>query len=133
MTMRILIAEDDLTCRLLMQQFLKDLAPSDIAVNGKEAVDAVRLAMDNGTPYNLICLDIMMPEMDGHEALRQIRGLEEDRGIGRRQRAKILMTTALSDIDNVNTAFTSEADGYLTKPIQKAKLLELLRRLKLIP
>ena len=130
--MRILIAEDDLTCRLLIQQFLKDLAPPDIAVNGKEAVEAVRLAMENGTPYNLICLDIMMPEMDGHEALRQIRGLEEDRGIGPRQRAKILMTTALSDIDNVNTALTSEADGYLTKPIQKAKLLELLRRLKLI-
>jgi len=130
--MRILIAEDDLTCRLLMQQFLKDLSPSDIAVNGKEAVEAVRLGMENGTPYNLICLDIMMPEMDGHEALRQIRGLEEERGILRRTGAKILMTTALSDIDNVNTAFTSEADGYLTKPIQKVKLLEVLRRLKLI-
>jgi two-component system chemotaxis response regulator CheY len=130
--MRILIAEDDLTCRLLIQQFLKDLAPPDIAVNGKEAVEAVRLAMENGTPYNLICLDIMMPEMDGHEALRQIRGLEEERGIGPRQGAKILMTTALSDIDNVNTALTSQCDGYLTKPLQKAVLLELLRRLKVI-
>jgi two-component system chemotaxis response regulator CheY len=130
--MRILIAEDDLTCRLLIQQFLKEVAPPDIAVNGKEAVEAVRLAMDAGTPYNLICLDIMMPEMDGHEALRQIRGLEEERGIGPRQGAKILMTTALSDIDNVNTALTSACDGYLTKPLQKTVLLELLRRLKVI-
>jgi len=130
--MRILIAEDDLTCRLVLQKFLKDLAPSDIAVNGKEAVEAVRIAMENDTPYNLICLDIMMPEMDGHEALRQIRGLEEERGIGLRQGAKILMTTALSDIDNVTTALTSQCDGYLTKPIQKSVLLDLLRRLKVI-
>lgn len=130
--MRILIVEDDLTCRLVMQKFLKDLAPPDIAVNGKEAVEAVRIAMENGTPYNLICLDIMMPEMDGHEALRQIRRLEEERGGGPRQRAKILMTTALNDMDNVTTALTSQCDGYLTKPVQKAVLLELLHRLKLI-
>jgi len=103
-----------------------------VAVNGREAVEAVRQAIDDDAPYTLICLDIMMPEMDGHEALRQIRALEEARVVLPRKGAKILMTTAVSDIDNVNTALTSECNGYLTKPIQKVKLLYELRRLKLI-
>ena len=130
--MKILIVDDDFTCRLLMQELLKSYGPATIAVNGQEAIEAVRQAMDADAPYNLICLDIMMPEMDGHEALRQIRILEEAKGILPRKGAKVLMTTALSDIDNVNTAFTSQCDGYLTKPIKKAKLLDELFRLKLI-
>ena len=130
--MKILIVDDDFTCRLLMQELLKNYGQSQVAVNGREAVEAVRQAIDDDAPYTLICLDIMMPEMDGHEALRQIRALEEARVVLPRKGAKILMTTAVSDIDNVNTALTSECNGYLTKPIQKVKLLYELRRLKLI-
>ncbi len=130
--MRILIVEDDFTNRLLMQELLKSYGSCHVAINGREGVVAAQLALEADKPYDLICLDVMMPEMDGHEALRQIRGLEENRGILPQKRAKIVMTTALNDIDNVNTAFTSEANAYVTKPIQKAKLLETLRKLKLI-
>ena len=129
---KILIVEDDFTSRLLLQELLKSYGPSHIAVNGKEAVEAVRLALEAGEPYNLICLDIMMPEMDGQEALRQIREQEEARGILPSKGAKIVMTTALADLKSVNAAYHSLCDAYLTKPIQKAKLLEELRQLKLI-
>lgn len=95
-------------------------------------MEAVNTALEAGEHYDLICLDIMMPKMDGHEALRIFRDQEEARGIRSSEGAKILMTTALSDIQSVMEAYRNLCDGYLTKPIEKAKLLEELRNLKLI-
>ncbi len=131
--MKTLIAEDDVTSRLLLQELLKSYGPSHVAVNGKEAVEAALMAMEAGEPYDLICLDIMMPEMDGQEALRKIREHEKTREILSSNAAKIVMTTALDDIKNIKTAFDGLCDGYLNKPIHKTHLLEELRELKLIP
>ena len=131
--MKTLIVEDDFTTRLLLQELLKGYGPCDVAVNGKEGVDAAQLASEAGKPYDLICLDIMMPEMDGQEALRKIRDNEEARGILSTMGAKVLMTTALGDVKSVNAAYTSLCDGYLTKPIHQKILVEELRKLKLIP
>ncbi len=131
--MKTLIAEDDFTSRLLLLTLLKNYGEIDIAMNGKEAVEAVRLAIEAGKPYDLICLDIMMPEMDGQQALKLIRHLEETHGILLPHGAKIVMTTALDDLKNVGAAYHSLCDAYLTKPIHKAKLLEELHKLMLIP
>ncbi len=131
--MKTLIVEDDFTSRLLLQQILLKWGQAHIAVNGKEAVEAVRIAMESGDPYNLICLDIMMPEMDGQEALKHIRKLEEDCCILSYQGAKIIMTTALGDMKNVNNAFHGLCDAYLVKPIDKKKLVENLQTLALVP
>ena len=130
--MKTLIVEDDFTSRLLLQEFLKDYGPSHIAVNGKEALQAARNALEAGAPYDLICMDIMMPEMDGQEALKEIRALEEAQGINSSNGAKVVMTTALGDLKGVSNAYISLCDAYLTKPIQKAKLMEELRKLNLI-
>ena len=83
-------------------------------------------------PYNLICLDIMMPEMDGYEALKEIRRLEAERGILSSFGAKVFMTTALDGVRNVAEAFESLCDIYLLKPVEKPKLLAELRGLNLI-
>lgn len=130
--MKTLIVEDDFTSRLLLQELLKSYGPSHIAVNGKEAIAATKAALETGEHYDLICLDIMMPEMDGQEALRQIRDQESARGIFSQNGAKIIMTTAADDMKNVGIAFHSLCDAYLTKPIIKAKLIEELRKLNLI-
>jgi two-component system chemotaxis response regulator CheY len=130
--MKTLIVEDDFTSRLLLQEFLKSYGSSHVAVNGKEAVEAVRLALESSEPYHLICLDIMMPEMDGHQALKQIRGMEEAKGILSTSGAKIVMTTALSNMKNVSQAYSALCDAYLVKPIDRQKLLQELRKLGLI-
>ena len=130
--MKTLIVEDDFTSRLLMQELLKDYGVCHIAVNGKEAVEAVRVALDAGEPYRLICLDIMMPEMDGQQALKMIRENEEAKAVNTSRWAKVIMTTALQDFRSVNDAYFGLCDAYLTKPIDRAKLLEELRKLALI-
>ena len=130
--MKTLIVEDDFTSRLLLQASLSPYGECHVAVNGKEAVEAFQTARQEGRRYDLICMDIMMPEMDGQEALRQIRNLEDEAGVLSGEAAKIVMTTALDDIGNVMTAFKGLCDAYLMKPINTAKLLAELKSLQLI-
>jgi len=130
--MKALIVEDDFLSRMLLQGLLKPYVLPDVAVNGKEAVEAVRIALENKEPYNLICMDIMMPEMDGQEALRHIRDLEKMAGILPTDGVKVIMITALDDKKNIMTAFREQCDTYLVKPLDKVKLVTTLESLKLI-
>lgn len=127
--MKALVVEDDFISRLLLQKLLAPFGEVHIAVNGLEAINAFENAAKAGSPYDLICLDIMMPEMDGQEALRKIRSIEENNGIFSSKGAKIVMTSALSDIPNVSKAYQNLCDGYLVKPIEKTKLFELVNKL----
>ena len=130
--MKALIVEDDFTSRLLLQELLKRFGQSHIAVNGLEAVTVCQESIEKGELYDLICLDIMMPEMDGQTALKKIRKLEDDAGIDYSKRPKVIMTTALGDVKNVMGAFFELCDGYLVKPFSFEKLEEELTRLRLI-
>ena len=71
--MRALIAEDEQTARKLMQAYLRNIATCDVAANGREAVHKFRLALENRQPYDLICMDIGMPDMNGRESMKVIR------------------------------------------------------------
>ena len=120
--LRMLLVEDDFVCRLVLQQSLGRYGECHIAVNGKEAVEAFRAALERGQGYKLICMDIMMPEMDGHEAVERIRALEQQQGIFSSCGVKIVMTTALDDIKEVSRSFMELCDGYLVKPVDLGKL-----------
>jgi len=128
-----LIVEDEFTSRALLREILKRFGVPQIAVNGREGVEAVRTALEDGAPFDLICLDIMMPEMDGQEALRRIRTLETKAGIDAEKRAKVIMTTALADRNTVVEAINAQCDYFLVKPIDGRVLLDELRRFGLIP
>ena len=130
--MKTLIVEDDFTSRLLLQRLLNRYGECHIAVNGREAVSAFRTALEEGGSYDLICMDIMMPEMDGQEALKEIRSIEEERNITSTRGAEIVMTTALAEIRNVAAAYGEFCDGYLVKPIDKGKLIGVSEELALI-
>ncbi|MFP4175766.1 MAG: response regulator [Planctomycetota bacterium] len=130
--MKTLIVEDDLTSRIYLQELLDEYGTVHVAVNGEEAMEAVDSAADDGDPYDLICLDIMMPEVDGQEALRKIRDNEAERGISSTRGAKVVMTTALGNVSNVSEAYSNLCDAYLVKPIDKKDLIQTLRDLGLM-
>ena len=130
--MKTLVVEDDFTCRLLLQELLRGYGPVVTASTGVEAVNLVSGALQAGNPYDLICLDILMPELDGQNALREIRAQEARNGIASGHGSKVLMTSALRDNGNVLRAFREQCDGYLVKPIDRRSLIQTLHQLELI-
>jgi len=130
--MKVLIAEDDMASRKFLYKYLSAYGDCDVTVDGVEAIDAFLLAWDEGSPYDLICLDIMMPKVDGIKALKMIRDLEHNKGVENSQRAKIIMTTALNDTKTVKSSFQDDCQAYAAKPIDTEKLLEVIKKLGLM-
>ena len=130
--MKILIVDDDFTSRKILLKYLSDYGQCDVAVNGKEAVEAFKIALDENEAYDFICLDIMMPEMDGQEVLKEIRQFEKQKEIYGLDGVKVIMTSALDDSTNIKTAFREQCEGYLVKPIDKQKLIQKMESLELI-
>ena len=126
--MKILIVEDDPVSRKLLQVFMVSYGECITASNGEEALAYIRESFGpDGVLYDLICLDIMMPGMDGQMALKEIRAMEKERGISADDRVKILMISALDDSDNIMEALVKgKCEGYLTKPVTKVKMHEQL-------
>jgi len=130
--MKILLAEDDFATRKSMSSFLSKYGECDITVDGMEAVDAFNMALEDGEPYDLVCLDIMMPVMDGYQALMGIRNLEKQKNIPEDKAVKVIMTTALNDESNVKMAFELGCTIYSGKPVDQDRFEEAMKRLKLI-
>ncbi len=129
--MKSLIVEDDFTARKLMQVYLSDLGESFIAVNGKEAVEVVTDAIEKNEPFDLICMDIMMPEMNGIEAVKIIRQTEKENGIEGLSGVKIIMTTAKGQPEDIISAFNTGCESYILKPIRKPALMKEIEKLGL--
>ena len=130
--MRILLAEDDYVTRKAMDTFLSKYGECDVTVNGMEAVDAFMLALEEEEPYDLVCLDVMMPVMDGYQALMGIRNIEKQNDIPKEKAAKIIMTTALNEEKNVKLAFELGCTIYSGKPIDQGRFEQALKKLGLI-
>jgi two-component system chemotaxis response regulator CheY len=127
---RILAVDDDVASQLLLKTFLSRFGECDVAVNGREAVEAFRTASLQGRGYDLICMDITMPEMDGREAVRQVRALEEAGGISLTCGVKIIMMTSIDDMKEMIGCFEDFSDAYLIKPVSLVNLLRLLKSYK---
>ena len=130
--MKTLIAEDDLASRRFLSKFLSQYGEVDLVVDGLEALDAYLMAINEEAPYDLICLDIMMPKVDGVKVLKALRDFEAKRGVVPDQRVKVIMTTALAETGYVNQAFKIGCEAYAAKPIDTNKMLEVIRKLGLI-
>lgn len=129
---RVLIVDDSRYQRHLISQALGgDFAP-DQAADGREAVTLFAAALSAGTPYDLVVMDILMPELNGHDALAAIRRLEAEYGITAERCVPAVMLSSLDDPANMLRAqYDSGAQAYVTKPFTPATLLEALSSLGL--
>lgn len=130
--MKSLIVDDDFFSRRILQTMMSSLGECHVAVDGQEALFAFEQALAESSPYDVICLDIMMPGMDGQQVLKAIREIEESKDIFGSDCAKIIMTTALDDSENIKNAFRAQCESYLIKPISKSKLIKILADMDLI-
>ena len=122
--LRILLVEDTADNRLLIRAYLKKQPHLVDTVNdGREAVDVFTQARDER--YDLVLMDMQMPVMDGYEATRLIREYESSQGL---PHTPIVALTAFALADETKKAFDAGCDGYLTKPVKKATLLDAIAR-----
>ncbi|MBP2646220.1 MAG: hisitidine kinase [Firmicutes bacterium] len=127
--MRILIAEDDFSSRKFLYKILSHYGECDLTVDGLEALDAFLLALKEKKPYDLVCIDIMMPKIDGVKVLKTIRELEKDNGVAPEKQTKAIMVTALGETEYVQQAFAIGCEAYVAKPVDTEKFLQVLENL----
>jgi two-component system chemotaxis response regulator CheY len=124
---------DDFMVRQVIRDILEAYGVVDIVVNGEEAIQAFRVAWRKQEPYDLICMDIMMPIMDGNESLSKIRDIEKALGIIGPEEVKVIMISALDDAKTVVRAYSKGgATSYIVKPIEKERLINEMRDIGLI-
>ncbi|MBU0484941.1 MAG: Hpt domain-containing protein [Proteobacteria bacterium] len=124
--LKILIVEDEFVCRYMLQEFLMGYGVTHVAVNGFEAIIAFKRALSVNKPYDLICLDIMMPGMDGRAVATEIRRLEAERGSG--ASCRIVVTTAVHDPKFIAELVEGKlCDAYLVKPFELNSMRDKLR------
>lgn len=128
--MKILIAEDDFINRRFLFKFFSQYGDCDMVVNGEEAVSAFMFSIEEDEPYDLICLDIMMPKLDGLKSLKMINSIEKDKRINKEELSRKFVITALDNVKDVQKAFELGCEVYVAKPINTAKLIEVMRKLK---
>lgn len=122
--MKALIVDDVEMNRELLAVFLEGRATLCFAENGTEALKLVEEALRTDSYFDLICMDIFMPGIDGHETLRQIREMEREHGAGR---ATVFMVTGSSSPDDmIDALITGGCDDYLTKPLMQQSFQSLL-------
>lgn len=124
--MKSLVVDDELTTRIVLEDILSRYGEVHSCSDGVEAVDECSRALDQGGPYDLICMDLTMPTMGGLEALKLIRAAEESHGHLRTSASKVIITTASDDSGTISQAFRELCDAYVVKPIDPADLMNLV-------
>jgi len=129
--MRILITDDDQVCSQILLGILSPYGTCQLAEGGEQAIRMFTNALVRKKPYDLVCLDILMPDMDGHATLSCIRSIEAGFGIMGSAGVRILMVTTRDDPENITTAFRRQCEGYIIKPIDEDQVKKQLGQLRM--
>jgi two-component system chemotaxis response regulator CheY len=124
-----LIVDDSKSTLIMLERMLGDLGVPEVAkaANGLQAVESFKGALSDGTPYSLVFLDIVMPMMDGQDALLRMRAMEREAGITRADQAVIIMVSSLSSPSAmINALLYGDSNDFLVKPLEPEDLREML-------
>jgi len=128
--MKSLIVDDELVSRKKMQKIMESFGECEVADSGKTAIIAFKQAVESGRLFDLITLDVNMPEIDGTEVLFEIREIEKENKVPIEKQVKILMVTSASDKDTIITCIQAECDDYVVKPFDKKMLTEKIEKIR---
>ena len=128
---RILIVDDDEINRMMLSNCLEKFAPCDVCGNGQEGLELFEKSCQSRWPYDLVCIDLVMPVMNGHMLLRKIREMEAEYGVVARVKIFIISASS-SPWDMADTVLDNIADDYIVKPFSNAKLKGMLEKYSLI-
>jgi two-component system chemotaxis response regulator CheY len=117
---RVLLVDDSVVFARLLQKILEDSGSFDVVGHGRNGIEGVKLY--STLKPDLVCMDLIMPEMDGLEAIRNIMSLDRE--------AKIVVVSSASSIGNkVMEAINLGAKNSITKPLDPVKVIEILSAL----
>ena len=132
---KVLIVDDSDLQADIMASILEDVGIANVtkAINGLDALEQFKEALQSGTPSSRVFLDLVMPEMDGQEALKRMRTMEKDAGVGGNAKTTIIMTTSLSSpADMITALLDGDCTDYVVKPVSEAILRAMLTKYGLV-
>ncbi|NVM20388.1 MAG: response regulator [Desulfobacterales bacterium] len=127
--MRILVVDDELVSRKKMKKIMDGFGECEAVESGRKAITAFKNAWENWRPFDLMTLDIIMPEMDGTKVLAEIRKMEEEKKIPRHKQIRILMVTSDADPDTIVSCARAGCNDYVVKPFSPYILADKLKKL----
>jgi two-component system chemotaxis response regulator CheY len=127
--MKILVVDDEMVSREKMKMIMGHFGQCEAVENGADALGKFVEAWNSWSPYDLISLDVQMPEMDGVEVLNRIRALEREKNVPESKRVRVVMVTARSDKDTIMTSIQAGCNDYVVKPFDKAIVAKKLSKL----
>ncbi len=127
--MKILVVDDELVSRQKMMKIMASLGDCEAVENGKDALASFSKAWEMGIPFDMISLDIAMPDMDGIQVLKQIRTMEQEKEIPKSKQVKIMMVTSHTDKDTVVESMKAGCNNYIVKPFDKDRVVQKMQNL----
>jgi two-component system, chemotaxis family, chemotaxis protein CheY len=124
--MRVLTIEDDPTAQMMLKNILCKFADVTESANGEEGLQTFCAALKDGNGFDLVCLDIGLPDVQGNDLLQMLRKTETEKPT---KPAVVLVMTASHEIQVIQKMITLGADGYFVKPVNRVKLIVRLREL----
>jgi two-component system chemotaxis response regulator CheY len=130
--MRILVVDDDAPNRKLLTDIASKMGECEGAEGGQEALSAFKKAWEDWRPFNLIFLDVLMPDVDGREVLLKIREIEKEKKVSEQHQVRVIMVTGVSEEETVLDCLRNGCDEFIVKPIDILLVLEKMKKLGLM-
>jgi len=130
--MKFLIVDDEFVSRKKAHKILSQYGECDVAINGLEALNAYVKAQNENDPYNLIFLDINMPDLNGPQVVTKIRQWEKTKGVASSDAVKIIMISADGSKETIKAALKEGCEAFLVKPVTREKLALAFRQVHYI-
>ncbi|MBF0330950.1 MAG: response regulator [Candidatus Omnitrophica bacterium] len=122
---KILVVDDNAANREFLIELLREYAVCDIAINGREAFEIYKDSVIDNKPYDMMLLDIEMPEVDGLTVLSLVRAIEASAGVVPGEGLPIIIVTAFEE--PFKKAFDLGCDDYMLKPVASDQLIQKIK------